>query len=540
MGKVRNVLFIMCDQLRADYLSCMGHPTLETPHIDALAAKGVRFTRAFTQSSVCGPSRMSFYTGRYMVTHGANWNRVPLPLNIRTMGDHLRTLGARVALAGKTHMQIDQPGLDRLGIDRTSPHGVLATQAGFEPFDRDDGLHPGGYGPKDFAYNRYLNELGYEGENPWQDYCAAALDGDGNIVNGWEMRNAGLPARVKEIHSETAYMTRRAQDFMEECGDDRHWCLHLSYIKPHWPYLAPAPYHAMYGPGDIVPAVRSERERQTSHPVYAAFQQHEDSQSFSRDEVRETVIPTYMGLVKQIDDHLGKLFQYMERTGRMDDTMIVLTSDHGDYLGDHWLGEKELFHDCVLRLPMIVYDPDPAADATRGAEDDRFVECIDLLPTFYAAMGGDPAEQDHWMEGRSILPLLRNGDAGGGAVGTPAGAPAGNWRDATFSECDYSYRQARDALGLRAHQAKAYCIRTADWKYILYEGFRPQLFDMANDPDELVDLGESDEHEAVRAELHERLFQWLRTRRTRTTRSDREIEVTLGRARKLGVLIGVW
>ena len=155
-------------------------------------------------------------------------------------------------------------------------------------------------------------------------------------------------------------------------------------------------------------------------------------------------------------------------------------------------------------------------------------------------MGGDPAEQDHWMEGRSILPLLRNGDAGGGAVGTPAGAPAGNWRDATFSECDYSYRQARDALGLRAHQAKAYCIRTADWKYILYEGFRPQLFDMANDPDELVDLGESDEHEAVRAELHERLFHWLRTRRTRTTRSDREIEVTLGRARKLGVLIGVW
>ena len=310
MGKVRNVLFIMCDQLRADYLSCMGHPTLETPHIDALAARGVRFTRAFTQSSVCGPSRMSFYTGRYMVTHGANWNRVPLPLNIRTMGDHLRTLGARVALAGKTHMQIDQPGLDRLGIDRTSPHGVLATQAGFEPFDRDDGLHPGGYGATDFAYNRYLNELGYEGENPWQDYCAAALDGDGNIVNGWEMRNAGLPARVKEIHSETAYMTRRAQDFMEECGDDRHWCLHLSYIKPHWPYLAPAPYHAMYGPGDIVPAVRSERERQTSHPVYAAFQQHEDSQSFSRDEVRETVIPTYMGLVKQIDDHLGKLFAH--------------------------------------------------------------------------------------------------------------------------------------------------------------------------------------------------------------------------------------
>ena len=95
MGTVRNILFIMCDQLRADYISCNGHPTLHTPHLDALAARGVNFTRAYCQSPVCGPSRMSFYTGRYMFCHGATWNNVPLSVGAWTMGDYLRPLGLR-------------------------------------------------------------------------------------------------------------------------------------------------------------------------------------------------------------------------------------------------------------------------------------------------------------------------------------------------------------------------------------------------------------------------------------------------------------
>ena len=95
MGKVRNILFIMCDQLRWDYLSCSGHPALETPHIDGLAARGVSFRRAYVQSPICGPSRMSFYTGRYTFTHGATWNNVPLSVAEYTLGDYLEPLGIR-------------------------------------------------------------------------------------------------------------------------------------------------------------------------------------------------------------------------------------------------------------------------------------------------------------------------------------------------------------------------------------------------------------------------------------------------------------
>ena len=114
---VRNILFIMCDQLRWDYLSCAGHPHLKTPNIDALAARGVRFTRAYVQSPVCGPSRMSFYTGRYVGSHGATWNGVPLKVGEMTLGDYLRPLGVQAVLAGKTHMRADVEGMRRLGID---------------------------------------------------------------------------------------------------------------------------------------------------------------------------------------------------------------------------------------------------------------------------------------------------------------------------------------------------------------------------------------------------------------------------------------
>ena len=119
------------------------------------------------------------------------------------------------------------------------------------------------------AYNRYLRAHGYVADNPWHDFANSAADTDEQVLSGWSMRHAGLPARVAEEHSETAYMTDRALAFIDAAGDQR-WCLHLSYIKPHWPYMAPAPYHALYGPGDIPPANRTEAERAAPHPVVVA------------------------------------------------------------------------------------------------------------------------------------------------------------------------------------------------------------------------------------------------------------------------------
>ncbi len=156
MATVKNILFVMADQLRADYLSCYGHPRLQTPAIDALAKRGVRFTHAYVNATVCGPSRMSYYTGRSMSSHGSTWNGVPLRVGEPTLGDHLRPLGMRVALVGKTHMSADMAGLKRLGVPGQSIEGTFARECGFEPYERDDGLHPDGSVDPDLAYNLYL------------------------------------------------------------------------------------------------------------------------------------------------------------------------------------------------------------------------------------------------------------------------------------------------------------------------------------------------------------------------------------------------
>lgn len=523
MRSVKNILFIMADQLRADYLSCYGHPGLQTTNMDRLAERGVRFSHAYVQAPVCGPSRMSTYTGRYVSSHGSSYNGVPLRVGEMTIGDHLRPLGVRVALVGKTHMTADQKGMQRLGVDRESIEGVLASECGFEPFERDDGLWPDETNPRNTAYNRYLRGHGYDVDNPWHEFANAGRAEDGEVLSGWLLRNAALPAAIKEEHSETAYMTDRAMDFITEAGDDP-WCLHLSYIKPHWPYIAPAPYHNMYGAEDVLPPNRAERERENPHPVVGAFMRHEESENFAREDVRQAVIPAYMGLIKQLDDHLGRLFDFLEERGLFDNTMIVLTSDHGDYLGDHWLGEKELFHEESVHVPLIVFDPDTAADATRRSVNDRLVEAIDLAPTFVDILGGEVPE--HILEGRSLVPLIRNQTT--------------QWRDAVVSECDYSFRRARHILGSPTNRSRGYMLRTDRWKYVEFDGYPPQLFDLSADPHELTDLGTDPTYETLRGKFHERLFEWLRTRNTRVTVSDTEVEQRTDTHKKRGFLFGVW
>jgi len=184
----------MCDQLRYDYLGCTGHPTLKTPNIDAMAKRGVRFSNAYVQSPICGPSRMSFYTGRYMRSHGSHWNGWPLRVGEPTLGDHLNKIGVRNVLVGKTHMTPDLGGLKMLGIAPDSIIGVHAAECGFEPYERDDGLHPTGRPrPK---YDAYLRERGYDASNPWEHWANSGADDDGALQNGWLLVHADKAARV--------------------------------------------------------------------------------------------------------------------------------------------------------------------------------------------------------------------------------------------------------------------------------------------------------------------------------------------------------
>jgi arylsulfatase A-like enzyme len=525
--KIRNILFVMFDQLRFDYLSCAGHPHLQTSNLDKLASRGVRFTRAYVQSPICGPSRMSFYTGRYVHSHGAAWNGFPLKVGETTLGDHLRRLGMDSWLVGKTHMRADAEGMARLGLAPDSVIGGRAAECGFDIYVRDDGLWAQGpdghYDPGRSPYNDYLKSRGYDGENPWADYANAGLQGD-EIASGWFMKHADKPANIREEDSETAWLTSRAIDFLNE--HDGPWLCHLSYIKPHWPYIVPAPYHGLYGANHVPIAMRHESERRDPHPVYAQFMDNAVSRAFQRDEVRKKVIPAYMGLIKQCDDQLGRLLAHLKKIGRMDDTLIVATSDHGDYLGDHWLGEKDLFHEASVKIPLIVYDPSPDGDPTRGTVCDELVESIDLSATFIEAAGGEVPR--HIVEGRSLMPYLRGE--------TPA-----NWRSFAVSEYDYSATPICKRLGLEPRDARLFMIADKRWKFVHAEGgFRPMLFDMESDPEEFLDLGANPDHGEIIAMMYERLGGWARRLSQRTTRSDDDIVNMRGRSRRRGILLGLF
>ncbi|QXT38232.1 sulfatase-like hydrolase/transferase [Gymnodinialimonas ceratoperidinii] len=526
MSTPPNVLWIMADQLRFDYLSCYGHPHLHTPHIDALAARGVRFDKAYVQSPVCGPSRMSAYTGRYVRSHGSTWNGMPLRIGEPTLGDHLRGAGARAVLVGKTHMVADAEGMAWLGIPPESEIGVRVRECGFEAFERDDGLHPDSAKQNWSAYDDYLVAHGFESDNPWEEFANSGIDPDGELLSAWLLKNSRLAANVPEEHSETAYMTNRAMDFMREAkDDDRPWVCHLSYIKPHWPYIVPAPYHDMYNERHIVEPIRSQAEFDNDHPLMAAYREARVSRSFSRDHVREHVIPAYMGLIKQLDDNLGRLFAWMDDEGLSENTIVAFTSDHGDYMGDHWLGDKDFYHEMAVKVPLIIADPRPEADATRGHVCDELVEMIDLAPTFMNAVGCEA--KPHIIEGRDLTPILHGTE--------------GFSRRYAISEHDYNWSEMAAALKQPQFDAHTKMIFDGRWKFIRCEGFRPVLFDLETDPQELVDLGASPEpeHVEVRARMEAALLEWASRHHTRITATP---QVLAGQksASDVGILIGFW
>lgn len=521
-----NILYIMFDQLRFDYLSCAGHHTLHTPHMDALAARGVRFTNCYTQSPVCGAARMSAYTGRYVSSHGAQWNGMPLRVGEPTLGDHLRDAGVGCWLIGKTHMTADAKGMARLGLTPESVIGARQAEAGFDIWCRDDGLWAVGpdgfYDHRRSPYNEYLKSLGYGGQNQWADFANAAVEGD-TLASGWFMANADKPANIAEEHSETPWLTSQAIDFIDQAQGP--WVAHVSYIKPHWPYIVPTPYHDMYGPDDIAPVVRSDAERDDPNPIYAAFMDGRVGRTFARDEVREKVIPAYMGLIKQCDDQMGRLFKHLEDTGQVDKTMIILTSDHGDYLGDHWMGEKDLFHAPSVKVPLIVYDPRSAADTTRGSTCDALVESIDVTATIIDAAGG--TVPDHIVEGRSLMPNIN------GTSTTD--------RPFAISEYDYSKHPVGAALNVAPRDARLFMVATHDWKLIHAEGgYPPMLFDLQNDPDELNDLGRDPAYAAQRSALYGHLHTWALRMSQRITVSDAEIIATREGPNGTGVVLGVY
>lgn len=482
-NKERNILFIMTDQWRADCLSCSGHPLVKTPNLDKLAENGVRFERAYVQTAVCGPSRMCFYTGRHTHAHRSSWNGVPLPEDERGIGHYFRDYGYDPVVAGKTHHIMDKERLPQLGACGFNPDDDFLQNCGMRM------IASRMIKSRHCDYNEYLREKGYISDNPLNEYALTVETHDKRLISAWDFKACPHPLRVRMEHSPPAYLTDKAISYMQK-NKHKPWMMHLSYLYPHWPIAAPAPYNSLYNPDDVDAPVRISEE--LNHPILGPFRKERRSLPFDNEWVWRNMRATYYGMITLVDYQLGRLFDFMKEQNLMDNTVILFTSDHGEYMGDHWLFEKELFYEQAIRVPLILYHPGSKYDATRGKILYEFIQSIDILPALLDAVG---IPSSYRIQGKSFLPLV-------------AGSKPNNWQKEIYGDWDYQFYKTGEILNVLPQRRKALMIRDENFKYVHFMDLPDMLFDLENDPMELANLARNPKYKEIINKYRLKLLDW--------------------------------
>jgi arylsulfatase A-like enzyme len=469
-----NVLLITVDQWRADCLGRLGHACLRTPHLDALARRGVLFRRHFSQATPCGPARASLHTGMYALNHRSVTNGTPLDARHTELAAEAKKAGYRPVLFG----YVDR-SLDPRGRDPADPR--LRTYEGLTPcFEVEL------YLPTDNA--AWLAHLERRRGRAWT--LAELFGGE-----------LGAPAPYPAEDSETAFLADTFLGWLERRQAADPWFAHLTFLKPHPPLVAPAPYHALYDPEQVPAPVRaaSLEAEAAAHPwLEAKLALPKDDSWYdkpaSRDEgsIRRARA-IYYGLIAEVDHHIGRVVAALDLWGELDRTLILITADHGEMLGDHWLLGKSGFFPQAFHVPLIVVDPSPGA--ARGRVVEAFTEQIDLMPTILERIGLEPPLQ---CDGRSLLPWLEGS--------TPAG-----WRRAAHYEHDFRDLETLDferALGLASDRCGLCARRSEDYAYVHFNGLAPLCYDLRQDPDQFRNIAADPGRAAEVLEQAQALLTW--------------------------------
>ena len=493
----KNILLIVVDQWRADCVPYLGCQHLRTPNLDRLCREGVSFRNHVTTAVPCGPARASLLTGLYLMNHRAVQNTVPLDARHVTLPRALRQTGYDPALIGYTTTTPDP---------RTSgPRDPRFTALG----DIMDGWRAvGAFGPDHFGQEHD----GYFGWLAQKGYTVPAHRNDVWLPEHETARGATThPARIPAELSDSAFFTERALTYLKGCNG-KPFFLHLGYYRPHPPFVASAPYHAMYDAADMPPPVRAASPdiEAKQHPLLQWYLQNTHQQRFFQgaegmaagmDEATVRQLrATYYGMMTEVDDHLGAVFAFLDDTGQWQDTVVIFTSDHGEQLGDHHLLGKVGYFDESFRIPLVVKGVE---NPRAGQIEDAFTESVDLMPTILDWLGGDIPRA---CDGVSLLPLLRGT--------TPAG-----WRDALHYEYDFRdihYSQPERALGIGMDESSLCVVQDACWKYVHFAALPPLLFDLQADPHQLHDLAADPAHATVVRDYAQRALSWRMRHADRT------------------------
>jgi arylsulfatase A-like enzyme len=483
-----NIVLITTDQQRADTLGVEGSPLGATPRLDALAAQGTRYAAARTQNPLCQPSRASILTGTYPSTHGVTCNGVDLPFDAdeRSVATLLNNAGFRTAFFGKTHFATTFPfyptgrvesveGSARVDPEWNGPYfgfeHVELTLFGHNLRIADlMGRWNWIYGPPPFGlhYARYLFRDGFErGVQRIEAMQPEAAGGKWDQTQTW--RN-----QLPEEEHLTTWVADRACEWLS--NTDGPFFTWISFTDPHHPMDAPAPWCDRYTPADVLEVLPTvhEHELDGKPPLHKILSQgmrnpamtwaNPGGATLTREELA-TMTAGYYGMVAQLDHAIGRVLDALDERGLADDTLVITTTDHGEFLGEHQMIFKGPFgYDSLLRVPLVVRGP--GVDAGRVVDDP--VGLLDLAPTMLQAAG---VECPKWMEGRPLSELPR---------------------EYVLTENDFNIVVS---IPLRTLTTTRYKLH----RYL--ESPLGELYDLAEDPGELVNRWDDPGYAAVKSEL---------------------------------------
>ena len=487
-----NILFITTDQWRGECLSALNHPHVKTPNLDALAADGVAFCRHYAQATPCGPSRTCLHTGMYLQNHRSVANGTPLDARHTNVALEARKAGYEPALFGYTDTSPDprqyHPGDPAL----RSYEGVLP---GMVPVAhlKTDGK----------PWLAHLKAKGYR----LPENSAAIFQAQPAYPGAENRGKTFAPARFKAEDSNTAFLVDEAIRYLS-VRHDAPWFVHLSFLSPHPPFIAPEPYHDLYDPEDMPLPVRREtpEEEAAQHPLleYYLFNQTGTGYTFGADSRDNLSIPdrelrqiraTYYGMMSEVDAQIGRLMDYLKEAGVYDDTFIIFTADHGDHMGDHWMFAKYSYFDQTFHVPLILRDPSPQSRRGRGTVVDAFTESVDIMPTVLDHIGLEiPAQCD----GASLLPFCR-------------GERPDEWRQEYHAEFDLRSLvddKLNPSAELTRNQCTANVICGERYKYVHFTTLPPLFFDLGEDPHEFHDLASDPASRELVLEYAQKMLSW--------------------------------
>ncbi|KQV73010.1 alkaline phosphatase family protein [Rhizobium sp. Root1220] len=474
-----NILLVTADQWRGDCLSAVGHPCVKTPNFDALASDGVLFARHYAGAAPCSPARATLYTGLYQMNHRVCRNGTPLDARFDNLALAARRAGYEPTLFGYT-----DTAPDPRGISANDPH--LTTY---------EGLLPG------FTSRQLLPEH----EKQWLSW----LRSRGHVDAKSRSIHVPAGARPGEISSApTVYSKDETQtaflagEFIRWLGEqDAPWFAHVSFLRPHPPFSAPAPYGEMFRPDEGPRFARAEsREYEAvAHPYLSYAMPRMDKGSFvygasgpvgdwTASDI-DAIRAIYFGMIVEVDAQLGRIWNALKESGAWNNTLVIFTSDHAEMAGDHWTLGKGGFFDGSYHVPLVIRDP---RSSIRGVVRE-FTSAADIFPTLNDRLAVEPT---NGLDGQSLMPFIEQGSAP-------------SWRDAAFWEFDFRDIAGQDAenhFGLRSSECNLAVIRDARYKYVHFAALPCLLFDLENDPMELTNLASDPAYLSIRLAYAEKLL----------------------------------